>query len=98
MLGLCFESILRVQLLSKELVILLVVLLHMIGKLLGVSLFQSVNCLVILFEFFDLLFEFLHSVVEALLQVHDLRLHVLNSCLVVLLQLLLLTLQCVLVL
>ena len=98
MLGLCFERILRIQLFCKELVILLVVLLHMLGKLLGVGLFQSVNCLVILFEFIDLLFEFLHSVVEALLQVHDLSLHVCNSCLVVVLQLLLLTLQCILVL
>lgn len=71
-----------VELVSEQVVILLVRFLDVVGQLFGVLLLQSFNGLVVLFEFLKLLFEFLASGIEALLQVLDFNLHLLNFLLV----------------
>jgi len=45
---------------------------------LGVRLFQSLDCFIVLFEFFQLTFEFLASGVETLFYLADLSFHVLD--------------------
>ena len=88
--GLLTKSVLRVQLLRQQLIVLLVVLLDMRGDLLGVCLLKSVDSLIICFEFVKLLLVFLYASVEARFQLSHLTLEIGNFGLVRLLKLLLL--------
>ena len=89
-IGLLTKSVLRVQLLREQLIVLLVVLLDMRGDLLGVRFLQSVDGLIICFEFVKLLLVFLYASVEARFQLSHLTLEIGNFGLVCLLELLLL--------
>lgn len=89
---LLFEVLLKlflaVEFLHEEIVVLLVGLLDVSGDLLGMGLFQSLDCFVILFEFLQLLFKFSAPVVKALFQLNDLILHFFDLLAVELFQLL----------
>ena len=90
LLSLLAEGILGVELLSEQVVVLLVVLLYVRCDLFCMCLLEGLDGLIICFKFVKLLLVFLHASVETCLELLDLRFEVRHLGLVILLQLLLL--------